>query len=652
MKRIGRLAAAGKRIHVAMTTWTRGLALAPLLAVLAGMPAMATPLVSATLTEGAATSTQRLSPQPAIAFDSSSTSGYVIRVNPLTSYQTMDGVGASLTDSSAWLIWNRLGSAERDALMQSLFDTVTGIGLSLLRQPMGASDFSASGNYSYDDLPPGQTDPALVNFSIAHDQAYIIPLLQQARAANPALKVFALPWSPPAWMKSSGSMNGGAINTTDFTALANYFVKLVQGYQAQGIPVFAVNPQNEPGNDNPGYPTATLSAGDQASFIANHLGPALGGAGLSTKIVIYEHNWDNPNYPLAVLGNSAAAPYVYATAFHCYGGDVSAQSTVKNSHPQKGIWFTECSGSLGSDFGNDLVWNASQLLIGATRHWAQTVSLWNLALDPNGGPTNGGCANCRGVVTVDSGTTPVTIQRNVEYYVLGQLAKFVKPGAVRVYSNTFGGGSVESVAFRNTDGTIAVLVLNGSSSVNRFTIHWQGNSFNYDLAARSLVTFTWPDAATANPAISSSAWYNVVNQASNACVDADTAWQPSDVWTGGNGKRVQQWSCGRGQYNQEWQFRPTSGGYYQVVNRSSGKAWDVKDASGADGAQLQQWSYGGGNNQQWQPVALGNGYFRFVARHSGKCLAVPGASAQDGVQLVQAACDGSGAQAFVLSLQP
>ncbi len=432
-----------------------------------------------------------LQSQPTVSFGSGGGGTAVITVDDSITYQQMDGVGASLTDSSAWLLWNKLDASQQATLMQNLFSPSAGIGISFLRQPMGASDFSAVGNYSYDDMPAGQTDPNLLNFSISHDTAYIIPLVKQALTINPALKVAALPWSPPAWMKTTGTMNGGGVMTTYFPILAQYFVKFIQAYQQQGISIYAISVQNEPLFSTTSYPSESLPASDASDFIANHLGPALNNASLSSvKILAYEHNWDNPAYPESVLASSASI-YVSGTSFHCYAGDVAAQSQVEAAYPSKGIWFTECTGTVGSNFAGDLAWDAEHLLIGATRNWARSVSLWNLALDQNSGPKNGGCSSCRGVVTIDDSTIPSTITYNVEYYVLGHLGKFVVSGAVRIASNTFGPGSIEDVAFKNPDGSKVLLVLNGSTASSSFTVNWKGENFNYTLPAGALATFTW-----------------------------------------------------------------------------------------------------------------------------------------------------------------
>ena len=433
-----------------------------------------------------------LQPQPSISFTTpADSSSLVITVSNATQYQQMDGFGGSLTDSSAWLIWNKLSASQRTTLMQELFSASSGIGISFLRQPMGASDFSASGNYSYDNMPAGQTDPNLTNFSVAHDAAYIIPLVKQALSINPAVKVVALPWSPPAWMKSTQTMNGGNMNPSYFPSLAKYFVDFVQAYQRQGIPIYALSVQNEPLYSTAGYPSESLPATDEATFIASNLGPALSTAGLGhVKIFAYEHNWDNTAYPESVLGGSASR-YLAGSSFHCYAGDPSAQSTLKAAFAAKNIWFTECSGITSTTFAGDLVWNAEHLLIGATRNWARSVSLWNLALDQNSGPKNGTCSNCRGVVTIDDSVSPARVTFNVEYYILGHLGKFVVPGAHRIDSNTFGAGSIEDVAFQNPDGSIVLLVLNSASNSTTFTVSFKSRSFNYTLPGGALATYSW-----------------------------------------------------------------------------------------------------------------------------------------------------------------
>ncbi|WP_328989466.1 RICIN domain-containing protein [Kribbella sp. NBC_01245] len=567
------------------------------------------------------------------------TSGTTIDVSASSVYQTMDGFGAAFTDSSTWLAWNKMNTSQRDAMMNKLFDRSTGIGLSLLRQPMGASDFTAnSADYTYDD-----TCCDLNDFSIAYDKTYTIPVLKAAKSRNPGLKIIGTPWSPPAWMKTNNSLNGGRLRTDRYADFANYFVKYTQAYAAEGLPIYAVTLQNEPHHEA-SYPSMRMEPDEQAAVAKFNLGPAFAAAVVPAKIIAWDHNWNEPNYPISVLNDAAAKQYIAGSAFHCYAGEPGAQTTVHNAHPDRDIWFTECSGgNWATDFGANLKWNTQNLVIGATRNWAKGVTLWNMALDQNSGPTNGGCADCRGVVTIDSNNGNVSY--NVEYYVLGHASKFVLPGAQRISSTTFA-GDVESVAFRNPDGSIALIALNAGSASKTFTVRSNGQSFNYTLPAGAVATYTWTPEAVAPGPIDAAAWYQVVNANSGKCVDA------ADHGTS-NGTAVQQWACGSAQADQQWQFRPTSDGYYKAVSRGGAVVWDVVGGSGAltAGTKVQLWTDAGGTNQQWKPVPAGDGY-TFQARHSGQCLDVTDASTSDGARLQQWTCTGGTAQTFRLVPQP
>jgi glucosylceramidase len=595
--------------------------------------------------ETTANQSQLLAPQAGATFNAGNGSAsQTITVNPATTYQSMTGFGASFTDSSAWLVAN---SPLRSQIMTKLFSPTSGIGLDFLRQPIGASDFSQS-LFSYDDLPSGQTDPTLAKFSIAHDNAYILPVLQQALSLNPNITIMATPWSPPGWMKSSGSMIGGSLNSGDYQVFADYLTKFVQAYDAAGVPISLITAQNEPEYSPSNYPGSTFTASQEASFIGSNLGPDLQKAGPSTKIIAYDHNWNDTSFPETVLGNSTAGPYTAGVAWHCYAGDPSAQTTVHNAFPNKDAYFTECSGTQSSNpantFADSLDWQTENLIIGATRNWAKTVATWNMALNPSGGPSMN-CTTCTGVVTVDNSADTATY--NAEYYVLGQASKFVKPGAVRIDSNTFGSGNVEDVAFRNPDGSNALIALNAdTSNAHTFNVDENGQYFTYTLPARAVATFTWTPSSTTTGGISSSTWYEVVNTNSGDCVD-DTNGSTS------NGTAVQQWACSTGSTNQEWQFQPTSGGYYQVVTRNGpSEAWDVTGGPSAtgNGTPVQLWSATGGTNQQWLPTLQSDGSYTFTARNSGsECLDVTNRSTANGTQLQQWACTaGDTAQTFRL----
>ncbi len=455
--------------------------------------------------------TQRMHDAGAVAFRQGASANLTVTVDPSRVYQRMDGFGASITDSSASVLY-RLDPLQRDAAMRDLFGTDR---LSLLRQPMGASDFVDGPFYTYDDLPAGSTDYGMRHFSVEHDRQQILPLLRQALALNPALKVIATPWSPPAWMKTSGSLIGGRLidDPRIYDAYAQYFVKFIQAYQRAGVPIYAVTLQNEPQNRNPNaYPGMDMPVAQEAKLV-DALGPALQRAGLHTKLLGYDHNWsEHPNdiastppgedpevdYPFDLL-RSDAAQWLAGTAFHCYSGDQSRQTDLHNAFPDKEIWFTECSGSHGPTdppaqvFSDTLKWHARNLVLGVTRNWGQSVVNWNLALDPSGGPHNGGCGTCTGVLTVGPGQT---VTRDAEYYTLGHLARFVRPGAVRIASSSFGttgwNGQIMDAAFRNPDGSIALVAHNENDDPRSLAVAEGDASFDYTLPGGALATFTWP----------------------------------------------------------------------------------------------------------------------------------------------------------------
>ncbi|HEV2373218.1 MAG TPA: glycoside hydrolase family 30 beta sandwich domain-containing protein [Streptosporangiaceae bacterium] len=441
--------------------------------------------------ETTADQSKLLAPQPGTSFQGGSGQGsQTVTINPSVKYQSMTGFGASFTDSAAWLVAN---SPLRQQIMTKLFSPASGIGLSFLRQPIGATDFSRS-LFSYDDMPAGQTDPGLAHFSIAHDDAYVLPVLRQALSLNPAITVMATPWSPPGWMKTSGSMVGGTLSSGDYQVFADYLVKSIQAYDAAGVPISLVTPQNEPEFSPSNYPGSTFTASQEASLIADNLGPAMQRAGLSTKIIAYDHNWNDPSFPEAVLGDAAASRYVAGVAWHCYAGGVSAQTAVHKAYPHTPTYFTECSGAQSANpantFSDTLDWETANLVIGAVRNWAKTVTTWNVALDPSGGPSMN-CTVCTPVVTVDNSAGTATY--DAAYYVLGQASKFVKPGAVRIASNSFGANGVKDVAFRNPDGSTALVVLNASTtSARTFNVVENGQYFTYALPAKAVATFTWP----------------------------------------------------------------------------------------------------------------------------------------------------------------
>jgi glucosylceramidase len=474
--------------------------------------APAPPATSAHVWITTANGVDKLSDLGSVDFSTAPSTAPTVVVDPTLTYQTMQGFGGAITDSSASVLYG-LPAAQRAAVLASLFDPRTGDGLDYLRQPIGASDFVTTAPYTYDDLPAGQTDYDLRHFSVAHDQAQILPLLRQARALNPRLQIIATPWSPPAWMKTTGTLIGGRLidDPRIYRSYALYLLKFIEAYRANGVTVNAITVQNEPQNRTPsGYPGTDLPSGQEDAVIED-LGPLLQAAHLRTEIFAYDHNWqEHPNdvastpadetadvnaYPQNVL-SSPAARWVSGVSFHCYYGDPSAMTAFHNEYPKLKIFMDECSGSQSTDptstFSDTLKWQSRNLEIGSTRNWASTVINWNLALDPAGGPHVGGCGTCTGIVTIGPGDT---VTPNAEYYALGQLSRFVQPGAVRIASTSFGttgwNGEVMDVAFRNPDGSTVLVAHNENDNAQAFAVQEGQQRFTYTLPGDSLATFVW-----------------------------------------------------------------------------------------------------------------------------------------------------------------
>ncbi len=433
-----------------------------------------------------------------------------IAVDDSQRFQEIDGFGASLTDSAAWLFSHKLSPAQSDAAFKSLFSRRDGIALSFLREPIGSSDLAVT-FYSYDDLcdqtdkacttPAGQADPDLIHFSLAHDKEYILPLLAKALAINPSIHVMLTPWSPPGWMKSSGSMLGAmpganagtkepsSLRPEYYKAFAGYLVKTVQGYQSAGVPVFAISVQNEPLYTPLDYSGMQMQATEQANFLATALGPAMAAAGLKTKVMVYDHNWDRPDYPEAVLKDEKAGALAAGTAWHHYAGDSAVMTKFHAEFPKKDEWVTESSGGTWQK-GNLLAEVAGEL-IAVTRNWSRSYVLWALATDQDHGPHVGGCGTCRGLVTIDPTKPGDPVKPEPDYYALGQASKFLLPGAVRIASDGPEEIDLKHVAFSNPDGSIVLYALNSGTKSQAFRIGFHGKTVATVLPAGSVATFIW-----------------------------------------------------------------------------------------------------------------------------------------------------------------
>jgi glucosylceramidase len=430
---------------------------------------------------------RKLAPMPAPPAQGRAAGNEAVRIDTSKRFQKMHGFGAAITDASAQLL-SALPPMRRRAIMTELFSRRNnGLGLSFTRLTVGASDFSTS-DYSYDDTPGNAPDPGLRHFSIARAKTYVLPRTREALAINPDLLVMISPWSAPAWMKTTRSLIKGQLVPEYYPAFADYLARTVEAFGREGVPVSMITIQNEPDFEPGDYPGMRVNSPDRAVIIGRYVGPTFRARGLKTQILDYDHNWDDPEMPLTVLNDPVARRYVSGVAWHCYEGDVPAQSPVHDAYPDKDAWLTECSGGEWSPkYAEVLAWMTDKLIIGAANNWARGTLLWNLALDPAHGPHTGGCADCRGVITIDPGTGAIT--RNVEYYVLGHASRFVVPGAYRV-STVKRGDDVEAAAFINPDGS-RVAILHRTSGTGPVTIALDGERYAVALPVGAVATLRW-----------------------------------------------------------------------------------------------------------------------------------------------------------------
>ncbi|MDG1571407.1 glycoside hydrolase family 30 beta sandwich domain-containing protein [Robiginitalea sp. M366] len=408
-----------------------------------------------------------------------------ITLDPGQTFQTMDGFGFTLTGGSA-LNLQRMQAGARQALLEELFGRrPEAIGISYLRLSVGASDLDEF-PWSYNDRPAGETDPNLEHFSLGYDTLYLIPTLKEILEIQPGITLMGSPWSPPAWMKDNKDTRGGSLLPEYYPAYAQYFVKYLQGMAGHGIRIDAITVQNEPlhpGNN----PSLYMPAEAQADFIANHLGPAFKAAGITTKIVIYDHNADKPEYPISILDRPDAAPFIDGSAFHLYGGSIDALSQVHARHPSKHLYFTEQWIGAPGDFADNVAWHTENLMIGAPNNWAKVVLQWNLAADENQDPhtDRGGCDRCLGGVTLQGDV----VTRNPAYYIVAQSSKFIPPGSVRMGSTQPEG--LNNVAYHTPDGGVALLLQNTSGTPREVAVSLGGTRVQFRMEAGEINTVVW-----------------------------------------------------------------------------------------------------------------------------------------------------------------
>lgn len=424
--------------------------------------------------------------EPSLVFDTVPNFHSSVEIDDTQRYQSIDGFGFSLTGGSAMVI-NRLGKSKKEALLQELFGISNDheIGISYLRISIGASDLNET-VFSYDDLPIGEQDLKLQHFNFGPDAVDLIPLLKEILVINPKLKIMATPWSAPRWMKDNNNFVGGSLKPEYYGVYVQYFVKYIQKMKAEGICIDAITPQNEPlhpGNN----PSMLMLAEQQSEFIKNHLGPAFKAFQLNTKIVIYDHNCNKPEYPIAILKDDAASRFIDGSAFHLYEGDISALSKVHGLFPNKNVYFTEQYTASSGSFEGDLKWHVKNVIIGSMRNWSKTALEWNLANNALFGPyTPGGCNICKGALTIsDSGN----VARNVGYYIIAHASKFVRPGSVRIASSIV--GNLNNVAFITPNGKRVLIVENDGQATEVFNIKYHGSWVKTSLESGSVGTYIW-----------------------------------------------------------------------------------------------------------------------------------------------------------------
>ena len=449
-------------------------------------------------------------PEP-IPFRNGAARGPAIVIDPALRMQSVDGFGFALTGGSAELLM-KMAPEPRAKILRQLFGTDgNGVGVSYLRLTIGASDMN-SVVYSYDDLAPGETDPGLKKFNLGLDRKDVLPVLKEILAIAPQIKILGSPWSAPAWMKTNANVRGGALKEEFYPAYALYLVKYVQAMKQEGAEIDAITIQNEPLNSK-NTPSMQWQLNQQLVFLRDHLYPAFTKAGLKTKVILFDHNLDRPDYPLALLSDPVISQFADGSGFHHYGGDMAAMSKVHLARPDKNIYFTEQmiverpgTATIG------IAASVKRMIVDTTRNWARNVIAWNLAADPNNNPhtDNGGCGMCQGAITIDKDA----VSLNLAYYTIAHASKFVRPGSVRIGSTNRGDRTVTltedeerpglkrmavvdntqvlpNVAFQTPDGKAVLIVVNDTYTVSSFAIQSQGQFANVRLNPGAVGTYVW-----------------------------------------------------------------------------------------------------------------------------------------------------------------
>ncbi len=432
--------------------------------------------------------------------DKQAASPCVITIDPSVRYQTMDGFGAAVTGSTCYNLM-RMAPEDRTAFLKETFSDTEGMGYSYIRISIGCSDFSLS-EYTCCDTK------GVENFTLqSEEKEYVIPILKEILAISPSIKILGSPWTCPRWMKVDNlkdlrpfeSWTSGQLNPAYYQDYATYFVKWIQAMEAEGIPIEAITPQNEPLNRGN---SASLFMGweEQLSFVRDALGPKLKETGLKTKIYAFDHNYNYDNmleqqgYPMKIYEDENAASFLTGAAYHNYGGDREELNNVNGKFPDKELIFTETSIGMWNDGRNlekRLMEDMEETALGTVNNWCKAVIVWNLMLDNERGPNReGGCQTCYGAVDIDRSDYK-TITRNSHYYIIGHLSSVVKPGAVRIGSKGYTADGIMYSAFENLDGTEALVLLNNTDEAKNITVNSGERSFTYEVPAKAVASFRW-----------------------------------------------------------------------------------------------------------------------------------------------------------------
>lgn len=685
--------------HRRVSAWLITLAAVVCAIVAAGASPQRSAAAGATLQTWLTTAdgTNALTQQSNITLGPASRGGVNVSVDDSHSYQTMSGLGAAFTDSSTLLMkqLKDYSSSSYNTLMNDLFNTSTGLGLAFWRIPMTASDFNSTSTPWTDDDTQGPPNNPTQYFGLtAQDTGHVIPVIKDALAINSNIELFGSPWSPPAWMKSNGSMicntgsGNASLNTSDYQPWADYFVKWVNTFQGQGVPIWGLTPQNEPLYCPNNYPGSSWDAASEANWVHNYLKPDLSSNSLSPTLLGFDHNWDSLSFPQSLDTSSAAGDFS-GMAWHCY--DYNSDPTMMSAiHNQYGgdQYETECSSDTNP---TDIIpYTTAEMALLSIQNWAKGVDLWNVALNSQNGPHLGGCSSCVPMVTIDTTVdgsghvTSASYTLDNNYYQFGQISKFVPVGSTHIAS-TVNAHGVITAAFKRPDGQEVLVATNTNSSSSTFTVSWNSQgSFSYTLPAKATVTFTGTVAAapvqSSTPTVGTV--YKIVNRltgkpfgvsgaslANSAPIvqwtddgDPDQAWLLQSAGSGyynvinansldaldntgstSTGTQMQQYAIsGTGNSNQQWSLTSAGGGYYTITNRTSGMVLDLTGGGIGDNTAIQQWTaYSGDLNQQWQFVPVGTtaptaGHvYKLVSAATGKPTGINGGSTADGAGVIE-----------------